>query len=156
MDIFTEICLMVAPSAIVWHLFGFFVFDESRYQKYRFRKALDRIYEYIMNNTQANHPPISLNIIYKNKKFAVGIIKTEVTDYYSTYQIFINGDEAGCYHKMKKSYLRSGYYYAYEEINKRHRTEVYAIIYAAVKVLKDQEKPKKEKNDGYTEYSYFK
>lgn len=155
MSTFTEICLCAVPTALVWHLFAFFFFDESRYQKWRFRNALDRIYDYIMNNTQANHPPIALNIIYKNKKFAIGIIKTEVSSHYSTYQIFINGDEAGCYHKMKKSYLRSGYYYAYDEVNKRHRTEVASIIYAATKVLKDMEKPKKVKNDGYTEYSYF-
>jgi hypothetical protein len=109
-----------------------------------------------MSNTQANHPPIEINIIYKNKKFAVGIIKTEVSSYYSTYKIFINGNEAGCYHKMKKSYLQCGYQYSYEEVNKRHRQEVTAIIYAAYSLLKQKEKPKKEKKDGYTEYSYFK
>ena len=156
MNIFTEICLYILPTTLIWHLFGFFVFDESKYQKYRFRKALDQIHEYIMNNTQANHPPIELNIIYKNKKFAVGIIKTEVSNYYSTYQIFINGDEAGRYHKMKKSYLCSGYHYSFEEVNKRHRQEVTAIIYAANRLLKQRDKPKKEKKNGYTEYSYFK
>jgi hypothetical protein len=156
MNIFTEICLYVLPTVLIWHLFAIFFFDDSKFQKYRFRKALDQIHEYIMNNTQANHPPIEMNIIYKNKKFAIGIIKTEVNNHYATYQIFINGSEAACYHKMKKSDLRSGYYYAYEEINKRHRNEVSAIVYAACSLLKQKDKPKKEKKNGYTEYSYFK
>lgn len=156
MNIFTEICLYVLPTALIWHLFAIFFLEDSKYQKYRFRKALDRVYTYIADNAQADSTPIELNIIYKNKKFAIGIIKTEVTSYYSTYQILINGCEAGCYHMMKKSYSFSGYNYSYEEINKRHRQEVTAIIYAACSLLKQKDKPKKEKKNGYTEYSYFK
>jgi hypothetical protein len=113
-----------------------------------------------MTNTPSGHPPAEFKVCYRNKEFTVGILKSDIEVHnmprYTTYQIFINGNEAGCYHKMKKSDLRSGYYYSYEEINKRHRQEVAAIIYAANSLLKQQAKPKKEKKDGYTEYSYFK
>ena len=153
MNTFITICLYILFTGVIWQLSMLFLYSDSRFQKRRFRIALDRICEYITNNTKKNHPPVEMNIIYKNKKFAVGIIKEEVNYHYSTYRIFINGDEAACYHQLKHMYSNS---YHFEEINKRHRNEVEAIIYAANTVLKQAGKPKKEKKDGYTEYSYFK
>ena len=153
MDKFVYIYTIIFVNIVFWHITLLFLSNDSKFQKARFRRAIDKIHEHIMNNTEKSHPPIELNIIYKNKKFAVGIIKDEVGYYYSTYHIFINGEEAGCYH-----YLHGIGYNAYyfEAINRRHRHEVEAIIYAAANLLKRDAKAKKEKKDGYTEYSYFK
>ena len=46
--------------------------------------------------------------------------------------------------------------YQFCEENKRHRPEVEAIVYATNKFLKQEIKPKKIKENGYDEYSYFK
>lgn len=150
--IFTDICLMVVPSALVWHIFFLFFYSDSRYQQYRLRKAIDSIDSYIDTHRDSTGGPEALNIIYKNKKFSVEVLHKEVNRVYSTYTVYINDAEACRYHRLKHG-LSSSYHY--EELNKRHRDEVEAIIYATNKVIKQQAKPKKVKNDGYTEYSYF-
>ena len=148
MNIFTEICLMVVPNAIIWCFFFTFCMTDSKYQLYRFRKALDTIGEHLDNSSA-----MELNIIHKNKKFAISIVKSEINSQYSTYEIFINGNKAAIYHQLKHMWMSS---YYFEEVNKRHRDEVESIIYAGAKVIKKLNKPVKEKKDGYTEYSYFK
>jgi hypothetical protein len=153
MGLFTDICLMVVPSALVWHFFFLFCVDDSKYQKYRLRKAIENIHSYTTSNTERGHAPTEFNIIYKNKKFSIGIIVNEVNNRYYTYDIYINGDQAATYHRMRHAACSS---YYFEEINRRHKDEVTSIIFAANKVLKQHAKPKKEKTDGYSEYSYFK
>jgi hypothetical protein len=153
MDLFTDICLMIVPSALVWHFFFLFCADDSRYQKHRLRKAIENINSYITANTPSGHAPIEFNIIHKNKKFSIGIIVKEMNDRYYTYDIYINGDQAATYHRLR--HLTCSSYY-FEEVNRRHKGEVISIILAANKALKQREKPKKEKTDGYSEYSYFK
>jgi hypothetical protein len=153
MSVFTDICLVVVPSAIAWLFFFTFCATDSPVQKRRFRKAVENILEYISNHTKGGCPPTELSLIHKNKKFTIGIIKTDTNSHYSTYRIFINGDEAAVYHRLEHMWASS---YYFEAVNKRHRDEVESIIYAGNKVLKSMSKPKKEKKDGYTEYSYFK
>ena len=148
MSIFTDICLIVVPSAIVWSIFFTFCATDSKYQLYRFRKALDKIDEHLNHNTA-----MELNIIHKNKKFAISIVKSKVNSQYSTYEIFINGNKAAIYHQLQHLWMSS---YYFEAVNKRHRDEVESIIYAGVRVINKLNKPVKEKKDGYTEYSYFK
>lgn len=153
MDLFTDICLIMMPSVLVWHFFFLFCAEDSRYQKHRLRKAIEYINSYIISNTLDGHIPIEFNIIHKNKKFSIGIIVKEINNHYYTYDIYINGDQAATYHRLK--HLTCNSYY-FEEVNRRHKGEVISIIFAANKVLKQQAKPKKEKTDGYSEYSYFK
>ena len=143
MDTFTTICLCMIPSAVVWHVFFIFFANDSRYQKYRFRKALDKLCEAQYDK---------LDIIYKNKRFSVEVVFNNINSVYGYYEIFINDQLAATYHKLNHACMKS---YYFKEENKRHRGEVESIIYAALSVLKDKEKPKKIKNDGYTEYSFF-
>lgn len=148
-----ETIMWMLPSVFIWWAFLTFVNDNSRFQKNRLRKSIDNIYSYIMANTKESHPPIEFNIIHKNKKFAIGIIKDEVNYHYYNYRIFINGEEAGVFHILRHTCLNS---YHLESVNKRHCDEVTSILHAGNKVLKQMSKNKKEKKDGYTEYSYFK
>jgi hypothetical protein len=152
MSIFGEICLYILPVALIWHLFAIFVYEDSRYQKYRFRKALDRILSELASQVEGGTRHPVLNIIHKNKQFAIGVIHKKVNNQYETYTIFINGEEAGVYHRLQHDCLSS---YHLEAKNHRHKDEVLSIIRAGNKMLKKQAKPKKEKKDGYTEYSYF-
>ena len=148
MNIFTEICLVVVPSAIIWCFFFTLCTTDSKYQLYRFRKALDNIGDHLDRSSE-----MELNIIHKNKKFAISIVKSDVNSHYSTYEIFINGNKAAIYHQLMHMWMSS---YHFEEVNKRHRDEVESIIYAGAKIINKLNKPVKEKKDGYTEYSYFK
>lgn len=147
MNTFFEIIFILLLSAVTWHIMLIFVTSDSRYQMYRFRKALDRIYYYVESGTGSG-----LNLIYKNKKFSVNIIREEINYCYAVYHILINDEEAGCLHQLKHMWISS---YYYEAVNKRHRDEVTAVIYATNKLIKRMEKPKQVKQDGWTEYSYF-
>lgn len=153
MEKFVEICTLILPVALAWHILFIFFVPDSRCQLNRFRKVLDRLIEELNVQAEDGARYPELNIIYKNKKFSIGIIIKEVNYHYSTYTIFINGEEAGYYHRLKHLWKNS---YYFEECNHRHRGEVESIIYACNKVLKQKSKTKKEKLDGYTEYSYFK
>lgn len=137
---------------ILWVLFTF-VNDDSRFQKHRVFKSIMNVHEWIMRNNQGGHPPCAFSIVYKNKTFAIGIIKEEVNHHYCTYRIFINGEEAGIYHILQHMFLNS---YYFETMNRRHKSEVVSILHAGNKVLKSMDKPKKEKKDSWNEYSYFK
>jgi hypothetical protein len=152
MDTFTDLVIYLFTTALVWHVGLIFFAPDSRYQKYRFRKALDRVHEYGIKNATNEVAPVDLNLIYKNKKFSISLLKEVVNSRYSIYRVYINGEEAGRYHQLQHACLSS---YYYEEVNKRHRDEVESIVYAARKVLRDKERPKKIKNNGYTEYSFF-
>ena len=153
MKVFVDICCMVVPTLILWTIFFTMCTDDSKLQKYRVRCSIENIHEYIICNTKAGSAPCALNIIYKNKKFEIGIIETVVNYHYRTYRIFINGDEAAVYHQLRHLWACS---YYFEEINKRHKDEVISILHAGNKVLKKMSKQKEEKKDGWSEYSYFK
>ena len=155
MDItkFINACIVLLPSIILWHIVLICFADESRVQKFRFRKAVERIIDHNTSMISADNRFPELNIIHKNREFAIGIIFKEVNNRYSTYAIFINGEEAAIFHRLK--HLGSSSYYL-EEVNKRHKGEVISIIMAGNRAIKKMNKPKKEKTDGYSEYSYFK
>ena len=148
---FTSGFIVLMVSIFMWHIILLCLADESKVQKYRFRKALERILAHL----QTVHPKYApeLDIIHKNRKFAIGIIFKEVNNRYSTYSIFINGEGAAIFHRLE--HLGYSSYYL-EEANKRHKGEVISIIFAANRDIKRLNKPKKEKTDGYSEYSYFK
>lgn len=147
MTTFIQICVTLVCSAIIWRFFFTFCASDSTYQLYRFRKALDSICEHLDLSSD-----MELNIIHKNKKFAISIVKSNINNHYSTYEIFINGNKAAIYHRLEHMWMSS---YHFEEVNKRHRDEVESIIYAGVKAINKFNNPAKEKKDGYTEYSYF-
>ena len=144
MNVFIDLCIMFVPSIIVWHLFFEFVYSTGRYQKYRFRKALEKL---------LLSPYDTIDIIHKNKKFAVHIEFKRINAHYGYYEIYINEKLAATYHQLSHACLNS---YYFSEENKRHQSEVDSIVYATCKVLKDKEKPKKVKHNGWDEYSYFK
>ena len=156
MDKFTYFCSIFVPSVIIWQFFFTFLYSESKYQKYKFRCALDNIYSHNMSNTPSGKPPVEFKVCYRNKEFAVGVLKSDIEVHnmprYATYQIFINGEEVACYHRLKN--IAGAYYY--EAMNRRHENEVTSIIYAANKKIKKLTKATRGVADGYTEYSYFK
>jgi hypothetical protein len=131
----------------------FFFMPDSRYQKHRIRKSLDYISRSIADTAVAKRAVPAIEIIYKNRRFAVGLVHKEVNSVYSYYEIYINGELAANYHRMRHNFF--GSYYRFEEVNNRHRNEVTAIVHAAANSLRQSEKPKKVEQNGYTEYSYF-
>lgn len=149
---FTDICLIVLSNAILWHVIFFCLTNDSRLQKYRLRKSLDNILRDLAVQAEggAKHP--ELDIIHKNRKFVIKVTLKEVNKHYSAYYIFINGEEAAIYHRLKHWCFSS---YFLEEVNRRHKHEVISIIHAGNRVLKKLAKPKKVKVGSYNEYSYF-
>lgn len=148
-----EIAIFIGVQVLIWWSFFTFVNDNSRFQKHRLYTFIKNIHDWIRSNTKEGQPPCAFDIIYKNKKFAIGIIKDEVNYHYCTYHIFINGEEAGIYHILHHMFLNS---YYFETLNKRYKSEVVSILHAGNIVLKCMEKPKKEKKDSWKENSYFK
>jgi hypothetical protein len=149
----TEIAICISAHVLIWWVFFTFVNDNSRFQKHRLFTSITNIQEWIIRNTKAGHPPCAFSIVYKNKTFAIGIIKDEVNYHYCTYRIFINGEEAGIYHILHHMFLNS---YYFEPLNKRHESEVVSILHAGSKVLKKMNKSAKDKTDSWDEHSYFK
>jgi hypothetical protein len=127
----------------VWHIFFLFIYDNSRFQKYRFRKVLERLYGCSYDK---------LDIIYKNKKFTIEVQQKTINSVYNYYEIFINDRIAATFHQMSDLWCCK---YVFKEENKRHASEVRAIVKAADKVLRYKTKPKKVKENGWNEYSYF-
>lgn len=144
MNGFTEVCLWFFTTVFIWHFCALFVWDDSRFQKNRFKKTLTRLYNCTPHN--------KVSIIYKNKKFAVEIQHKKINDIYCYYEIFINDKLAATFHQLTGLW---GNRYRFNEENKRHASEVRAIIKAADKALKYEAKPKKIKENGWNEYSYF-
>ena len=144
MKVFNELCIMLLTDIIVLHIFAEFFYSTGRFQKYRFRKALDKLY---------NAPYDVIDIIHKNKKFSVEVKLKKLNAHYGYYEIFINEKLAATYHQLSHACLNS---YYFSEENKRHQSEVESIVYAACKVLKDNEKSKKIKSGSWEETSYFK
>lgn len=142
---------------IFWfHVIHLFVSDDSRYQKYRVRKSIDRIYKYIVFQNKAYKDGLKFSevkVIYKNREFNVGIHVHKYNSHYSYYTIYINGDEAANYHMLSHLF---GTYYDYEVLNKKPKHEVISIVRAAAKEVKKIEKSTKEKPISEHDFSYFK
>lgn len=156
MTVYEFICYCILPAIMFFLYLLLIVDEESKYQKNRFRKSLERIYKYIKLMNEACHDGIKFHevkVIYKNKEFAIGIYKKEHSYRYTTYEIFINGDEAGMFHQLGDC-CRS--YYYFETMNNRYKNEVMAIIHAGAKEVKKLNKSVTEKKDSWNEYSYFK
>jgi hypothetical protein len=150
MDRFTEICLIALPVIAIWHVFFIFIFSDSKYQKYRFRKALETIYSYSSRSGRS----AEMSIMHKNRLFTISVQHKPINAVYSYYELFINDEFVATFHVMKN--LTWLTYYLFRAESKRHSNEVRAIIYAADRFLKQEAKPKPEKKDGHEEYSYFK
>ena len=152
MNLFNELCIMFVPGILVWHIFFIFFMSDGRYQKYRVRKSLENIYKYQLDHKGDRTVPPEVCVTFKNRNFKVGIVKTDSNRQYSTYRIFINGDEAGIYHRLEHFVLSS---YYFEEQNHRLSHEVVAILHAASKKIKREERTTTEKPIT-SDYSYFK
>ena len=153
-----EICVCVLlPSIIMWHFVGLFVTSNSRYQKWKFRNDLDCVVVRLMTAEDEGLRYPTIDFTYKNRNFQVGIYKKEHSYYYWTYEIFINGAEAGVYHRIGDC-LTNQYYF--ETQNKREQYEVMEIINACAKKttkeINKQTKEVAEKINSWNEYSYFK
>ena len=83
----------------------------------------------------------------------VGIYKKERSNRYTTYELFINGDEAGTFHILGDC-CHTRYYFETE--NNRYRAEVMQIIHAGAKEVKKLTKAVTEKSSSWNEFSYFK
>ena len=83
--------------------------------------------------------------------------KKELNNRYTTYSLFINGDEAGMFHQVGDCCSRQ---YYFEALNKRCKYEVTEIMHAAAKEIRKQNKESAKKVTGTlsssNEYSYFK
>ena len=152
MNVFAEICIVAIPAVILLHIVFLFFSSDSKFQRGRLRKALDHIYDKLCAATKAGVKHPTVDIIHKNKPFAIGIYKRKVNHYYSTYEIYINGDDAGVYHRLKQGFGSS---YYFEPMNGRYTWEVEDIIRAADKEIKKLEKSTKEKPLSWDEHSYF-
>ena len=150
------ICYSVLPASMFMHYLTLMADENSKYQKNRFRKSIECVYKYIMKMNDCAKDGIrfhELKLIYKNKEFAIGIHKKEHTDRYITYQIFINGEEAGMFHQVGDC-CNTQYYF--EALNKRHKAEVTMIVNAGAKEVKKLAKATAKKKYSWNENSYFK
>lgn len=150
MEFFVRLCQYFFTSCVVWSLAAYYFSDSSPRQQKRLQDSLELIYAHLKKKDTV--VPASYVVTYKNKTFEVGVLETEVNRYI-TYRIFINGEEAGCFHILRHIYKNT---YYFEPINRRHEDEVRAIIRAAAKQLREQIKANKTKTNYYSEYSYFK
>lgn len=131
--------LNVLILIVTWQLSYTFLNGDGKVQLARFRNACCYICDYIEENTKRGTPPISVEVIHKNKIFKVGILAERTNSKYYIYRIFINGEEAAKYHVLCHLCSAS---YEYEAENQRDRNEVESIIFATRKMLKKQENPK--------------
>lgn len=148
-----ESVIFISAHVLIWWVFFTFISTNSRFQKHRLWKSIQNILVYVDAHTKKNHSPVEFDIFYKNKKFAIGVIKNEVNYYYSNYSVFINGEAAGIYHVLRHLCLNS---YHFETKNGRHESEIISILHAANKVLKKMNKTQKINTDSWNQYSYFK
>jgi hypothetical protein len=97
--------------------------------------------------------PAQFDLVYKNKTFKIGTVVEKVNYQYTLYRIFINGEEAGNYHRLQHDFMNS---YYYDSVNRRDGCEVRAIIHAASKAIKKLKKMEPEKGPTTLYDSYFK
>ena len=152
-EFFIRLLVTFGSVIVMAHLLGLFIDSDSKYEKWKLRKSLDRIYDRLNKSKQAGIKYPEVSFIYKNRNFSVGIYKKDFNNHYCTYTIYINGAEAGCYHKLEHLFLNS---YYFESINRRDRLEVIKIVHACNKVVKKMNKATQEKPMSCADYSYFK
>lgn len=157
MTIFAEICIICLPAIFLAHYIGIFVDCNSRHQKKKFKKSLDRVVDKLADARDAGLKYPTVDFIYKNKNFKVGLYKKEHNFRYTTYEIFISDEEAGVYHQIGDCCTKQ---YYFDKQNNREQYEVMEIINACAKMItKDINKQTKEvagKINSWNEYSYFK
>lgn len=123
----------------------------DRIHNARFLNACNYLCDYINYNTKEGSAPCSVEVIYRNKLFNVGILFERTNGRYGLYRIFINGEEAAKYHVLRE--YCGGYHCTLEPVNNREENEVEKIVFAVVKTLKKQEDPKPIPES--KKYSYF-
>jgi hypothetical protein len=160
MEWFADLCLILLPQILMWHFIWLVVDHNSKHQRGRFKKSLDKIHNYLKEQNETAHDGIwfhELKVIYKNREFRIGVIKKEHNYHYTTYSVFINGDEAGVLHRIGDCCTNQ---YYFEKQNNREPYEVMEIINAtAKKIKKEQDSNARKVNRtlcGSNEYSYFK
>ena len=156
MNIYEFICFSVLPAILFFHYLCFMVDEDSKYQHNRFRKSIERVYKHSVSMNEYAHDGIKFHevkVIYKNKEFMIGIYKKEHSNRYTTYELFINGDEAGTFHILGDC-CRTRYYFETE--NNRYKAEVMQIIHAGAKEVKKLTRATTEKKASWNEHSYFK
>ena len=153
MTVFEIHIIMILPAILFWHFIELFVDSNSRYQKKKFKKSLECVFDHLASMTKAGDRYPTLKVTYKNREFNIGIYKKEHNYRYVTYEIFINGDEAGIYHQIGDCCTQQ---YYFEKQNNREQYEVMEIIHAGAKEVKKLNRATTEKKDSWNEYSYFK
>jgi hypothetical protein len=154
---FYDCCFIGFCAILFLHYLFLFVDEDSRYQKKKFKKSLERIFDYLASMTKAGDRYPIIKVIYKNKEFAIGIYKKEHNYRYTTYDIFINGDEAGTFHILGDCCKK---YYYFETMNNRYKHEVMDIVRAGAKEINKRDKERNKavarETNSWNEYSYFK
>ena len=153
---FADACIIVLPMVIMLHFIFLFVDHNSKFQKGKLKKSLEGIYCHLKERNENAHDGIrfhELKVIYKNREFLIGVIKKEHSYHYTTYSIFINGDEAGQLHRIGDCCYNQ---YYFETQNHREQVEVMDIINAGAKEVKRLAKTTTEKKSSWNEHSYFK
>ena len=158
--VYKYICLYIIPFILLMHYCWLTCDSNSKYQKNRLRNNLTYINSHLVLLNEVFNDGIrfhELKVIYKNREFMVGVIKNDHSHEYTTYNIFINGEEAGVLHQVGDC-CESQYYF--EKQNHRDRGEVMAIVEAGAKVVKNErdKNTKKLAKEALTwdSYSYFK
>lgn len=153
---FYDFCFVAFGAILFLHYIYLFVDDDSKFKKSRLRKAIEQVYKHIVHMNEYTNDGVKFHevkVIHKNKEFTIGIFKKEHSNRYTTYEIFINGDEAGTFHILGDC---CSYSYYFETQNNRYKSEVMDIVRAGAKEAKRQAKTTIEKKGSWNEYSYFK
>lgn len=158
--VYEFICLYIIPCVLMMHFFQLLCNTESKYQKHKLRNRLTSIFCYLnlLNETAEDGIRFhELNVICRNREFSVGVHKKDHSYRYTTYAIFINGDEAGTLHQIGDC-CRSEYYF--EKQNNREIFEVMEIIKACAKQVEKERKQRTKEvaklTGSWNEYSFFK
>lgn len=129
-----SVCVGYAVFCIVYSIAGGGIHDM------RFLSTCDYLCDYINYNTKAGSAPRTVEVIYKNKLFNVGILFEQTNGRYGLYRISINGEDAANFHVLRE--YCGGRCCTLEPVNGRDENEVEKIVFAAVKMLKKQDNPK--------------
>ena len=154
-QVFEYVCLYAIPITLMMHYCLLVCSEDSKYQKRRLKKSIERIYKRIVSLNEYSHDGVrfhEVKVIYRNREFMVGLHKEEPNNRYTTYELFINGEAAGKLHIVGDC-CTSAYYF--EVLNKRDKCEVMSIIHACAKEVNKLEKSTTEKKVSWNEHSYF-
>ena len=148
---------VLLPAILFAHFIMLFVDDSSKHQKKKLCKSIERILANLNLKQQEGEKYPTFDFIYKRRNFKIGVYKQEHNYRYTTYHIYINGDDAGIYHRIGDCCTNE---YYFETQNHREKLEVIEIVNAAAKQLKrEMKKNSRAVSDTLTScnnYSYFK